>query len=288
MGRTKLRGIELAGVRIAIEAPSWCDWSWPASLRERGCLASSPDVYLALRFAETPPVSAGASESESSAGVRELSRSAQGCVVAVDTGGPDQRLARFEAGFHYGEIEMSARSLARALCPIAHPLGEWIVAQRTLCEGGLVVWGSAATRGRRALVFLGDHAPRDLGSEGRVAAGWLVLRPAADGVRVVALGPGSGTGVAWVQGVHVADSMFSDGCAPAVLDSEAAAAELLRYTFSPLAAAEGADRSLEAASSLARRVSVIRTGLAAGARRFAWQRGRAEAALDASGPASLR
>ena len=59
MGRTKLRGIELAGVRIAIEAPSWCDWSWPASLRERVCLASSPDLYLALRLAMVQCLSHG-------------------------------------------------------------------------------------------------------------------------------------------------------------------------------------------------------------------------------------
>jgi hypothetical protein len=74
--------------------------------------------------------------------------------------------------------------------------------------------------------------------------------------------------------------MLSNGCTPAVLDPEAAAAELLRYAFSPAQDADGADRALEAASNLAHQISVIRMG-ATGVGGFAWQRGRAGTALDA-------
>ena len=66
------------------------------------------------------------------------------------------------------------------------------------------------------------------------------------------------------------------------MDAEAAAAELLRYSFSPVQDADGAERALEAAGLLASRISVIRTGVAGGGR-FAWQRGRAGAALDVIG-----
>ncbi len=63
---------------------------------------------------------------------------------------------------------------------------------------------------------------------------------------------------------------------------EGAAAELLRYSFSPTPDADDADQATEAAGRLAGRISVIRTGVA-GAGRFAWQRGRTGTALDAIG-----
>ncbi len=296
MGRTKLRGIELAGVRIAIEAPSWCDWSWPDTMRACVCLASDPDIYLALRrvdgtFPNVPSTGCEPSpceppSCEPSGGVCELARSGDGWVIAVNSGEPGPRRIHFDAGVRYGEIEMSPRSVAHRSCPIAYPLGGWIVALRAIRSGGLVIWGSVALRRGRGLVFLGDHAPRDLPSGCRGSGGWLVLQPHSEGVRVCALESVSGSdeplAAAWVEGVHTADSILSDGCVPAVLDAEAAAAELLRYSFSPTPDADAADRAVEAAGRLAGRISVMRTGVI-GAGRFAWQRGRTGTALDAIG-----
>jgi hypothetical protein len=179
---------------------------------------------------------------------------------------------------------MSQQSVAHRSCPIAYPLGEWIIAQRAARNGGLVLWGSVSVRRGRGLVFLGDHAPRDLSSGCR--AGWLVLQPHSEGVRVCALASVTGRDgricAAWVHGIHVADSIVTDGLAPAVLEAEDAATELLRYSFSAVQGVEGADRVLDAASRLAERISVIRTGATGGAR-FSWQRERSASALDAIG-----
>jgi hypothetical protein len=179
---------------------------------------------------------------------------------------------------------MSQQSVADRSCPIAYPLGEWIIAQRAARSGGLVVWGTVSVRRGRGLVFLGDHAPRDLPSGCR--AGWLVLQPHSEGIRVCALASVTGRDrqicAAWVHGIHVADSIVTDGLAPAVLEAEDATAELLRYSFSAVQDVEGADRVFEAASRLAGRISVIRTGATGGAR-FSWQRGRSASALDAIG-----
>ncbi len=121
MGRTKLRGIELAGVRIAIEAPSWCDWRWPDPLRACVCLAPDPDVYLALRCGDATSPGDASTRCEPTGSVCELARSGDGWVIAVHGGEPGSRLARFDADFRYGEIEMSPRSVARRSCPIAYP-----------------------------------------------------------------------------------------------------------------------------------------------------------------------
>ena len=63
------------------------------------------------------------------------------------------------------------------------------------------------------LVFLGAHAPRDLPSGCR--AGWLVLQPHSEGIRVCALAAVTGRDrqicAAWVHGIHVADSIVTDG-----------------------------------------------------------------------------
>jgi hypothetical protein len=255
------------------------------------CLASDADVYLSLRRGEATFQNAASTACEptpgqQSGGVCELVRSEDGWVIALHGAEPGPRLARFDAGFRYGEIEMSPRSIAQRSCPIAYPLGGWIVALRAIRSGGLVIWGSVAMRRGRGLVFLGDHAPRDLPSGCRGSGGWLVLQPHFEGVRVCVLESVTGRdeplAAAWVEGVHTADSILSDGCVPAVLDSEAAAAELLRYSFSPTPDADGAHQAIEAAGRLAGRLSVIRTGVA-GAGRFAWQRGRTGTALDAIG-----
>lgn len=296
MGRTKLRGIELAGVRIAIEAPSWCDWSWPDAMRACECLAADPDVYLSLRRGEATfpnvastgfePTPCRPTACKPRGGVCEVARSGDGWVIAAHGGELGPRLARFDAELRYGEIEMSPRSVAHRSFPIAYPLGGWIVALRAVRSGGLVIWGSVAVRRGRGLVFLGDHAPLDLASGCRGSGGWLVLQPHCEGVRVCALESVTGRdeplAAAWVEGVHTVDSILSDGCAPAVLDAEGAAAELLRYSFSPTPDADDADQATEAAGRLAGRISVIRTGVA-GAGRFAWQRGRTGTALDAIG-----
>lgn len=290
MGRTKIRGIELAGIRIAVEAPSWLDWTWPHALQAHTCLVSEPDVYISVRLgaaAPAPPLVVAepecvVAEPERCEDVSEVDRCGDDWVIALQRGQPLERVARFDPDFGFGEIVLSPAWAVRRMCPIARPLEEWIVAQRALRSGGLVVWGSTAVRGNEALVFLGDQAPADSGSR-ESSGGWLVLRSCEEGFRVWALpSPGRddrAVGEPWVRGIHVADSMFSDGVTPNSLDADSGAAELLRFAYSPAYGCDGADRMLETASKLSQRISVIRTGITR--RRFAWQHPRVEATVEA-------
>ncbi len=113
MGRTKIRGIELAGVRIAIEAPSWFDWNWPDAFAASSCLVPDPDVYLALRLADSTPASLASTRGSARiARGCEVGRSGDGWVITVHGKDSCQRVAHFDASFRYGEIAMSPRSVA--------------------------------------------------------------------------------------------------------------------------------------------------------------------------------
>ena len=53
MGRTKLRGIEMAGIRIAIEVPSTLPWKLDPGLAAFESSAMDPDVHIGVRVAQT-------------------------------------------------------------------------------------------------------------------------------------------------------------------------------------------------------------------------------------------
>jgi hypothetical protein len=49
MGRTRLRGIELAGIKLAVQSPPEFEWDWPEQdLAALSVAASDPDVYVGV------------------------------------------------------------------------------------------------------------------------------------------------------------------------------------------------------------------------------------------------
>jgi hypothetical protein len=271
---TETRGMELGGVKISVEVPSWFAWRPSGDLGHVVCSPRDAELHVGVRpLVERPRVESPIAYPYAG-GTLEVGRSGEDWVLSVRNDYCYERVARFDSSFTQGEVMVSRESIEQRACPISRPLDSGIAAHRAVLNGSLVVWGSAAVRDGRAILFLGDERPS--APRGTLARGWIVLRPEAFGsVRVSSLtfAPGSRTvRDAALHAIHVSESMFDCGPVPDCLDEESAAGELLRYAFAPAGGARVAEPILETASALARCVPVVRLGLAS-ARRFAWRPG---------------
>lgn len=284
--RMRMRGVELGGVGMAIEVPGWFDWRPEPDAARAPCDASEAEVRLTLHPLYEAPEIQRAVAYPYADGTLEVGRCGAGdWVLAIRAAGAYQRVARLDPTLTFGQLGVSHSVVASGTCPVARPLDCAIVAHRAVACGSLVVWGSAAVRDGRALVFLGDERPVAAGAP--LARGWLVLRPgASSGVEVcsLAFAPGS-TPISRVplHAIHVSESMFAGGAVPDTLDEEAAAGELLRYAFAPVGGALIADTMLLTACRLSSRIPVVRTGTGR-RRRFAWTHGPTGVSARAASP----
>jgi hypothetical protein len=299
MGRTRLRGIELAGIRVAIEVPPNLG---PRSLQRNPhqpeCSPLDPDLYVGVRVGSTA-FPACDSVLYSSAGVTfEIGRHAGDWVVAIHGREPFERVARFDSGFSEGEVVIRVGRGLETPDPLAYPLDELIVLHRIGREGGMVLRGSMVLHDGRALVFIGPRrllrrAPAVSGS------GWkrlgreildgdrVALRPLHRGVRVHSLGRQTGAAEspppsARLDAIHAIESsraVFAER-----LDEAAAASEILAHAFAPVHDPEGVDRLGTIALVLSRRVPVLRLGLPEERRVVPFTWGQRQAALAFSPP----
>lgn len=301
MGRTLLRGIELAGVRMAIEVPPLLSWEWPDSeWSSLACSPADPDIYAGVRVGEIPALEWDPITYSFEGGSFDVGRlGADWGVVVRDVHGHVERLARFDERLCEGEVIVTPQAARRCRFPMAGPLMDIVLLQRAMLEGALVASGTVVMRGGRALVFLGadgaaHHAPIDIDSEWRQAGevsqksvtGRIVLRPDPEAVWLHVLpgdSPGSCSGASGrVDGIHVVDdshAVYAERLSP-----DAAVSQLLQYAYAPVHDPESAERLMAVADCIAARVPVAKLGLP-GERRvvpFTW--GQRHAALAFAQP----
>ncbi|MEM7411657.1 MAG: hypothetical protein AAF430_15615 [Myxococcota bacterium] len=153
------RGLEVAGLRMAIEVPDALPWEWPDGPLLR--FASTPeDADVRVRVAvrdrlEAPPRAALAYDSEG--GIFDVARVDDGWVFSLAVRGELLRVARFDAEFQNGVVEVAADSfyVREVLYPLAYPLDELIYLHRLARCGGLLLHACGVARGERARLYTG-------------------------------------------------------------------------------------------------------------------------------------
>ncbi|MCZ6464535.1 MAG: hypothetical protein O7A09_09375 [Proteobacteria bacterium] len=297
MGRTRLRGIELAGIRVAVEVPPNSSWDWADTPHHRfECSPLDPDLYIGVRrgVPDLPRTDFVVYACDGS--TFEVGRHGTDWVVVIHGPGHSERIARFDASFREGEVWIRpdvAESLAH---PLVHPLDEIIVLHRIAREGGLMLRGSAVLREGRALVFVGDTER----SEDRAPiSGWRQIgAPSLSGGRVVLRVQGRDVwlfGAPWQSDAAFAlpirarlDAVHSIRESPAVcaerLYADAATSELLAHVFAPVHDPDGAARLHGVAERVAERVPVVSLGLPEEQRVVPFTWGQRHAALAFAPP----
>lgn len=271
MGRTKLRGIEMAGIRIAIEVPSTLPWKLDPGLAAFESSPMDPDVHIGVRVAETRlPV--GETFFYESGGFQfEIGREACDWVVAVyGPGGSCERTARFDASFSQGEVTVSPECAARAHCPLSSPLDEILLLHRAVADGCLVLRGSLSIRNGRATVFLSQREG-EMDAPGAPAlagvAQHLILRPDP--------GADSERDRIWVHATPWSASKGADPYSRALLESiqvvetggkqpveklssSRSIGAILQHAFAPVHNPSAAEQLLEVVEWVSRRTRVQR------------------------------
>ncbi|MCP5043288.1 MAG: hypothetical protein GY944_19860 [bacterium] len=269
MGRSKLRGIEVAGVKLAIEVPTNLAWQWPdAEHLAAAQMPLAPDVHVGVRVA-APQRPSGETFRYESRGVSfEIGWAGEDWVVAIEGPKGCERSARFDADFRHGEVLIDPAIASCAGYPLAHPLDELILLHRLIREGCVIVNASVSLRGGEALLFL--EAPhRRVEAFGTPSRGGLVvLRP------VLEAQANSDTRL-WVystpwrrdakeprfaraplSAIHVLDP--AAGQSYQALSHSMAANEILQHVFAPMHDPDAAGRVFEIVSHVARRTKVVR------------------------------
>ncbi len=279
MARTKLRGVEIAGVRVAIEVPPDCCWAWPCTeMAEAACVPAGPDIYVGVRVAEIEGLEWAPMTYAYRGGHFDVGRQGEDWVIVVHgRGAAAERLARFDADFGLGEVVMSPGLATSGRFPLDGPLLEVLLLHRIAHAGGLVAEGSVVLREGRALAFLGqDSAPqrapheRILSAAGRAGgraersfSGRLVFREVAGRAVVHVLPDGSAAGgvglSARVDAIHVVDQSASVSVRR--MDRGDAIDALVQAAFAPVHDPEVAHRVPEVAARIGSLVPVVRLGV---------------------------
>jgi hypothetical protein len=293
MSRTRLRGVELAGTRIAVEVPTSIEGSWPAMRHEAfECSPEGADVYVAARVGKPLDVPLEAFVYESESHRFEIAERGEDWIVAVYGANGLERTALFDDAFSEGEVVVSDAAASDGVNPLEHPLDELLLLHRIVRAGGLVLRGSVVLRDDRALLFLGGARPPGAPTPGRdrvtrLAGQRVVVLPAVDDVRAV--------GSPWTGAIELPatfsarlDALHSIRAARAVfadrLDSDGALEEVLAHALAPIHDPYCADRCFEAAAGIIERVPVLRLGLPEEKRVVPFTWGRSDTALAFAPP----
>jgi hypothetical protein len=301
MGRMRLRGIELAGIRVAVEAPAGAPWIERADgLEPYACSANEPDVYIGVRIADPffPP---GESIVYSSRGrTFEVARRGDDWWIAVHGRERNERVVRFDTSVNEGEVTIHPRAASRISHPLCHPLDELLTVHATARSGGIVMRGTAVGRDGRALVFSGPLPSGNTPAlmPACVESGWrpvasadiescVALRFDAAGIEVHGMPRiGSLSAEAPIRArldaVHLIER--SSAVYSFTLDPGEAAEELLRHFFVPVHDPELASRMAEGALKLVRSLPVTRLGLPEEDRLVPFTWGRRRTALAFAPP----
>ncbi|MEZ4278109.1 MAG: hypothetical protein R3F21_00625 [Myxococcota bacterium] len=272
MGRTRLRGLEIAGIQIGIEVPDTCEWEWPeTAVRDFACPPREPEVHVGLRIAE---VGAGQLQGELyriGGSTFEIARRGDDWLIALSRGGRRRQLALFDRDFRIGEIVQSPEWAQERRYPLAGGLDEWLVLQRTVARGGLCVSGRATLQDGGARIELGND---DSGA----TQGWRVASPSLIGRQTLVLrSEGVGLRVFRTPWSTVMDDRLgkdarvvelycfdaSERIFRELLDPNEAAEELVGHAVLPLNDERFLDRVLRNARRASDQTSFVRVGVPA-------------------------
>jgi len=290
MGRTRLRGLELAGLRIAVEAPPSFCWRWPEpGLGSLACPPGDPDIYVGVSLGAPSLPDWEPVTYSFDGGTFDIGRVEDEWVIAVH--GRQQRferVARFDERFREGEVMISHGAVGGCAHPLEGPLLDLVVLHRLIALGGLVVAGSAVMRDGAGLAFLaseesGGATPgvRESSRAGGGAelfhtpGGRFALRLEDDGVvRVHGLPGASGQlragSSARLEAIHVVTPTSEVFAEP--LSAERATSELLERVYAPVHDADCAAHLMEIVAKVTARLPFLKLGLPQVSRvvPFAW------------------
>lgn len=269
MGRTRLRGLEIAGIQIGIEVPDTCEWEWPeTAIRDFVCPPREPEVHIGLRVAELASTELHGERYPLGASTFEIARRGEDWLIGLTRGGTRQQLALFDRDFRIGEVVQSPGWARERSYPLAGGLDEWVVLQRTVARGGLCLSGRAIAQGRGAQVVLGAEEPAfsrgwRVASPSLLGRQTLVMRDEGAGLRVFrtpwSTGMderlGSDARVVELRCLDTSDQSYRE-----LLDPSDAAEELVTHAVLPLNDERFLDRVLRNASRASERTHFVRVG----------------------------
>lgn len=156
MSRTRLQGLEIAGVQIGIEVPSSHRWTWPDEARARfACLPRSPDVHVGVRVGTVDVGPVAGERYALGPWTFEVGRRGADWLLGLSRAGRREQLAIFDAEFGAGEVVVREPLLdAPAAYPLRGALDEWIVLHRLIARGGLCLHATLDRSGDGAVVRL--------------------------------------------------------------------------------------------------------------------------------------
>ena len=302
MGRTRLRTIELAGLRIAVESTQEYDWNWPEAggLSARACSSGEADIRVSVSCGEISPPCWDPISYAFRGGRFDVALVEGEWWVAVHAQGRRfERLARFNRSMTEGEVTLAPGMQAGLSHPLDGPMLDWLVTHAIMERGGLVLSGSAILDSGSALAVLStDAGPVGSAFEGSnwdgsaptVTPGsrFVVSPIESGGFRVYALPFDSHEADASLQGELKAIHMLDRTCGVGMtlVESETAMDAVLARVCVPIHAPELADKILTAVSRLVVGVPVARVGQAEEQRTVLFEWGSPETDLGFAMPAS--
>jgi hypothetical protein len=269
--RSAWRGLTVAGLRLAVEAPASLPWRWPEGpLRLFTSAPGEPDVMVHVRVGRARALAPESVAYDSEGGIFDVSRDGSDWVFTLRIRGALCRLARFDADFREGVVLVDPDSFYARQChyPLAYPLDELIYLHRLARDGGLLLHACAVVRQGVARLFtgrsgagkttiarlmLGDGAASVL-SDDRV-----VVRRVGDGFRAFGtpwhgdepLASPSGARLDAIHSIHQAHRLEARRLA-----AGGAAAAVLGNAFLPLHDRTAADRTLALVQAIVERVTI--------------------------------
>ena len=284
MGRTTLRGLDLAGLRVAIEVPSeWAD-QHPAGRAELesawpGCRPSDASMHVGVRIAPTESPLQDAFWYRAADATFEVGRCPQtgsrpgDWVVAVYGARGCERVARFDDALCDVDLTIDPVALASLEHPLMQPIDEILLIHQLASSGGALVHGSlgrgddggavltlceqrsdgpgtlesaAAARPSERVVIRLDHETQQVWAH---PTPWTRSKLSGD------RGVGGRVRLEAIRVLESALQPFRES-----LDLESSCCELLARASAPVHHPEGAERAVSILSGIAARVPVHRIG----------------------------
>jgi len=269
MTRTRLRGLEIAGIQIGIEVPETCPWRWPDDvIAQYECLPRDPEVHVGVRVGKVGTDDLQGERYALGSWTFEVARQGEDWVLGLSRAGRREQLAFFDKDFRAGEIVVSSEAARRPGYPLQSPLDEWILLHRMVARGGLCLNATASADHGRARVRLGA-------ADGNFLDRWttppttifgrntLWVIEEAGGIRVyrtpwgdaMELQLGAKARILEFCQVEEAERPYRE-----LLDSADAAEILVRHAVVPLCDEGLLERVMRNAQSIGERARVLRLG----------------------------
>lgn len=287
---SRFHGLDVAGLRLAVEAPDSLPWEWPEGpLRRFAAPPVDADCRVHVRVGR-PRLPRGAElVYDSQGGIFDVARLGGDWIVALRIRGRLERLARFDDDFREGVVVIDPASFYAKdrHYPLAYPLDELVFLHRLAREGGLLVHSCGVERDGCVRLFTGPSGAgkttlarlmlEDPGcavlSDDR-----MVVRRDAEGFRAFGTpwhgdAPLAEPRGARLTGIHAIRK--TPGFEARPLAAATAAAAVLGNAFLPAHDRCAAERTLALIEALVDRVEIAELGFCRdpGVSAFVWRRG---------------